>query len=69
MQVKLDELIRALEGARNQFIGIEHLTEQELEQIRSKCEQRAEAEKDGGDVVKRTGDKAKKAADRAVAVE
>ncbi|WP_380877511.1 membrane protein [Sphingomonas sp. DBB INV C78] len=33
MQAKLDELIRALEGARNQFIGIEHLTEQELERI------------------------------------
>jgi low affinity Fe/Cu permease len=38
MQSKLDELIRALEGARNEFIGIEHLTEKELEQIRADLE-------------------------------
>src|SRR3546814_7950905 len=35
IQAKLDELIRSLEGARNQFIGIEHLTERELKAIRS----------------------------------
>jgi len=33
IQAKLDELIRSLEGARNQFIGIEHLTERELKAI------------------------------------
>jgi len=33
IQAKLDELIRALHGARNEFIGIEHLTETELCQI------------------------------------
>ena len=33
IQAKLDELIRALEPARNEFIGIEHLTEMELEEI------------------------------------
>ena len=38
IQAKLDELIRAIEGARNQFIGIEHLTEEQLEQIRSDIE-------------------------------
>jgi low affinity Fe/Cu permease len=38
MQAKLDELIRALEGARNEFIGIEHLTEAQLEQIRAQIE-------------------------------
>lgn len=38
IQAKLDELIRALEGARNDFIGIEHLTEQELEKIKSMLE-------------------------------
>lgn len=38
MQAKLDELIRAATKARNQFIGIEHMTEHELEQIRSALE-------------------------------
>ncbi|WP_315923828.1 low affinity iron permease family protein [Mesorhizobium sp. SP-1A] len=41
IQAKLDELIRVTE-ARNGFIGIEHLTETELEEIRRKCEQAAE---------------------------
>lgn len=39
MQAKLDELIRAIEPARNEFVGIEHLTESELETIRSQIEQ------------------------------
>ena len=30
MQAKLDELIRAVSHARNEFIGIEHLSEREL---------------------------------------
>ncbi|SCW69094.1 Low affinity Fe/Cu permease [Sphingobium faniae] len=34
IQAKLDELIRAVEAARNDFIGIEHLTEAELEQVK-----------------------------------
>ena len=38
IQAKLDELIRALGTARNEFIGIEHLTEQELEGIRAALE-------------------------------
>ena len=38
IQAKLDELIRAIETARNEFIGIEHLTEQELEGIRTALE-------------------------------
>ena len=38
MQAKLDEIIRAIEGARNEFIGIEHLTESQLEQIRAQIE-------------------------------
>ena len=46
MQAKLDELIRALEGARNQFIGIEHLTEDELEHIRAKIEKDCDADSD-----------------------
>ena len=33
MQAKLDELIRATKGARDDFIGIEHRTQKELRQI------------------------------------
>jgi hypothetical protein len=40
-----------------------------LEEIRNKCERRAAAEKAGDDSVKRNGEKARKAADRAVSVE
>jgi low affinity Fe/Cu permease len=39
MQAKLDEIIRVLDGARNDFIGIEHLTENQLEKIRLQIEQ------------------------------
>ena len=38
IQAKLDELIRALDTARNDFIGIEHLTEAELEKIKAVLE-------------------------------
>jgi len=38
MQAKLDELIRAVETARSQFIGIEHLSDREIEKIRSDLE-------------------------------
>jgi low affinity Fe/Cu permease len=41
IQCKLDELIRAVGHARNQFIGIEHLTEAELIGLRSKLEELA----------------------------
>ena len=34
IQVKLDELIR-VRGARNSLVGIEHVTEDELEDIRN----------------------------------
>ena len=64
IQVKLDELIR-VSTAQNSFVGIEHLTHDELEEIRDKCERRAEAEKAGEASVKRTGEKAKQAAERA----
>jgi low affinity Fe/Cu permease len=40
IQAKLDELIRVSEG-ENKFIGIEHLTEEEVEDFRLKCEQAA----------------------------
>ena len=38
IQAKLDELIRAVGHARNEFIGIEHLTELELDRIRTALE-------------------------------
>ncbi|MBZ9916931.1 MULTISPECIES: low affinity iron permease family protein [unclassified Mesorhizobium] len=40
IQAKLDELIRVSE-AKNTFIGIEHLTEAEVQEIRAKCERAA----------------------------
>ncbi|WP_293879722.1 low affinity iron permease family protein [Sphingomonas sp.] len=38
MQAKIDELLYALEGAREQFIGIEHLSSSEIERIRRELE-------------------------------
>jgi low affinity Fe/Cu permease len=38
MQAKLDELIRAIGDAREQFIAIEHLTDKEIEEIREALE-------------------------------
>ena len=64
IQVKLDELIR-VGAARNSLVGIEHLTDDELEDLRSKCEARAKAEKFGEETVKGTSEKARQAAARA----
>jgi low affinity Fe/Cu permease len=64
IQVKLNELIR-VSSAHNSFVGIEHLTHDELEEIRTKCELRAEAEKVGEASAKKAGSKAKQAADDA----
>ncbi len=38
MQAKLDELLRAVARARQEFIGIEHLTDVEIEKIRAELE-------------------------------
>ena len=38
IQAKLDELVRALDTANNRFVGIEKLTEQEVEEMRDDCE-------------------------------
>jgi low affinity Fe/Cu permease len=38
LQAKLDELIRAHSPAKNEFIGIEHLSDDELEEILAECE-------------------------------
>jgi low affinity Fe/Cu permease len=62
IQVKLDELIR-VSAVHNSFVGIEHLSDDELDEIRSKCERRAEAEKVADETVKNTRKKARRAAD------
>ena len=41
MQAKLDELLRAVDKAREQFIGIEHLTDHQIELVRSALEKYA----------------------------
>src|SRR5690242_21950649 len=41
MQAKLDELLRAVDKAREQFIGIEHLTDTQIELVRSALERHA----------------------------
>ncbi|RYE70527.1 MAG: low affinity iron permease family protein [Rhizobiaceae bacterium] len=46
MQAKLDELVRAVGAAREEFIGIEHLTEQEISRIRDDLEKEIGARKD-----------------------
>ncbi len=40
IQVKLDELIRSSK-AQNAFVGIEHLTDEEIVKLREECEARA----------------------------
>jgi low affinity Fe/Cu permease len=64
IQVKLDELIR-VSTVQNSFVGIEHLTNEELENIRKTCENRATVEEDGQRAVRRTGRQARRAADKA----
>ncbi len=65
LQVKLDELIRA-SAAHNSFVGIEHLTDDEIEDIRAKCEARAKAEKIGDRALSAADKRAQRAAARAV---
>ncbi len=59
IQAKLDELIRA-SAAQNVFIGIERLTQEELDEIRARCEAKARAEV--------AADRAEEAANRRAAV-
>ncbi len=46
MEAKLDELLRAVEQARSDFIGIEHLTEEEIEKIRARLERESGPDSD-----------------------
>ena len=50
IQVKLDELIR-VSSAQNAFIGIEHLTQEEVESFRDLCAKRAAAADAGDDPI------------------
>jgi low affinity Fe/Cu permease len=61
IQVKLDELIRVGE-VQNRFVGIEHLTEEEIEELRQKCEARAQKHTSGA--VRRIDRRARRAADK-----
>ena len=45
IQAKLDELLRAVDKARTQFIGIEHLTEGQIELVRKALERHAAEER------------------------
>jgi low affinity Fe/Cu permease len=50
MQIKLDELIRALQGAHNELVDLEELTEEELEHMKvhySRLAERARAKLGG----------------------
>jgi low affinity Fe/Cu permease len=47
---------------QNLFVGIEHLTEEEIEELRKKCEARAKS--DGDRAVRRVGRMAKDAAEK-----
>ena len=42
VQTKLDELIRATSHAHNEFMGIERLTDKELEALHTSCEKQAQ---------------------------
>jgi low affinity Fe/Cu permease len=41
MHIKLDELIRSIEGAHNALLDLEELTQQDLDRIRSRYQQLA----------------------------
>jgi low affinity Fe/Cu permease len=49
MQAKLDELIRAVHDARGQFIGIEHRTDKEIQEIRAELEKESAEEEGAGE--------------------
>ena len=70
IQAKLDELIRA-SAAQNRYIGIETLSEEELEELRERCTTRARAEQlteargAADDAERKANVRATQAADRA----
>ena len=58
MQAKLDELLRAVPKARPEFVGIEHLCDREIDEIRDYLEKEVE----GSERNPETGQKAAKSA-------
>jgi low affinity Fe/Cu permease len=46
MQAKLDELLRAIESAREGFVGIEHRTDEEIEELRAALEREVNGAED-----------------------
>jgi low affinity Fe/Cu permease len=64
IQAKLDELIR-VSAIQNVFIGIEHLTQVALNEIRARCEAKAKAEIAAGQAEAAASRKAAKAAEMA----
>ena len=65
IQAKLDELIR-VSAAQNRFIGIEHLSQDELTRIKTWCVAQAGAENAADAAASAANQKAEEAADRAV---
>ena len=57
MQAKLDELLRAVDKAREKFIGIEHLTDQQIELVRSALERYAKDARDKDETAQDTVDR------------
>jgi low affinity Fe/Cu permease len=64
MQAKLDELLRAVDKAREQFIGIEHLTDEQIELVRGALERHAKNLKEKQGKKKTTGDTVDRLLDR-----
>jgi low affinity Fe/Cu permease len=64
MQAKLDELLRAVDKAREQFIGIEHLTDEQIEQVRTALERHAQQLKEKQSKKKTTEDTVDRLLDR-----
>ena len=57
IQAKLDELLRAMDKARSQFIGIEHLSDTQIELIRAALERQAKSENEKQDTADDTVDR------------
>jgi low affinity Fe/Cu permease len=53
LQAKLDELIRAVDKARNEFIGVEHLSERDLRAVLEELERRYGSEEPDAAAVRR----------------
>jgi low affinity Fe/Cu permease len=53
MQLKLDELIRAIKGAKNSLLNLEDLDDEELERVRKDYERLAERARNGREEISR----------------